>query len=479
MQLPTQSEFQAAAAAHDLVALTVPMHCDDETVVSVANRFLAKPELMLLESAAIGGADARYSFVAFDALWVSEPGANSNPVTDLAKKMQGLRFKHVFAAGVPAHVQQQVLVGGPLGYFSYDMASTLEPAVPKHPTRALGLPVARFFMPQTLLVLDHLTSRLYVLRYMRKEDDFAAAERDLSATIAALKQKSSLPPLKVQEAELNFEGFKATFAKDKFLAAAERCLEEIRKGEIFQIQIGNRLSCQTSARPFDIYRHLRSMNPSPYMFYYRFGNDQHILGASPELMVGVQGRTVTHRPIAGTRKRTWDPVRDQALQQELIQSEKERAEHVMLVDLGRNDIGRVAVPGTVQLDELMTVERYSHVFHMVSQVKGELRKEEDAFTAMQASFPNGTVTGAPKIRAMQLIAELEPVAREFYAGSLGMFGLDGNLRSTILIRTIHVHQGVASTQASAGIVYDSNPQHEWLETRNKMRACLLAMQNTR
>ncbi|TWW07921.1 anthranilate synthase component I, partial [Planctomyces bekefii] len=246
---------------------------------------------------------------------------------------------------------------------------------------------------------------------------------------------------------------------------------------IFQIQIGNRLSVKTEARPFDIFRHLRMLNPSPYMFFFKTG-DHHIVGASPEMMVTVQGRLMTHRPIAGTRRRTWHPDQDRAMRQELVESEKERAEHVMLVDLGRNDIGRVAAPGTVKVEELMTVEEYSHVFHMVSQVTGKLRDGVDAFEAMAASFPNGTVTGAPKIRAMQLINEIEKVSREFYAGSLGIFDTQGGLKSTLLIRTIHIARGRASTQASAGLVYDSNPEHEWLETRNKMAATVLAMQNT-
>jgi anthranilate synthase component 1 len=265
--------------------------------------------------------------------------------------------------------------------------------------------------------------------------------------------------------------------KGEFMDRAARCLEEIRAGEIFQIQIGNRLSWPTKARPFDIFRHLRTLNPSPYMFYYKFG-EEHLVGASPELMVGVQGRRVTHRPIAGTRKRHWDAAKDAAAKLELTTSEKERAEHVMLVDLGRNDVGRVAAPGTVKVEELMTVEEYSHVFHMVSQVSGELRPDCNAFEAMRAAFPNGTVSGAPKIRAMQLINELEKASREFYAGALGLFDMSGNLRSTLLIRTIHVARGVAATHASAGIVYDSVPEHEWQETRNKMAACLAAMQLT-
>jgi anthranilate synthase component 1 len=286
------------------------------------------------------------------------------------------------------------------------------------------------------------------------------------------------PPLVTVDAPLDYDVCEASFTKERFFAAAEACLEEIRAGEIFQIQIGNRLTLRTKARPFDVFRHLRILNPSPYMFFYKFG-EHHVLGASPEMMVGVQGGRVTHRPIAGTRRRTWDPAKDRAMREELTSSEKERAEHVMLVDLGRNDVGRVARPGSVKVEELMMVEEYSHVFHMVSQVTGELAAGVDAFEALAVAFPNGTVSGAPKIRAQQLINQHEQISREFYAGSLGLFDFFGNLRSTILIRSIHMAGGRASTQASAGIVYDSTPAEEWLETRNKMAACLTAMQNTR
>lgn len=487
--LPQFDDFAAAAQEADVVALCIPLAFDHETAVTLADRFVGEDHFFLLESAT-SGPNARHSFLGFDPLWSHsyEHGkGGEDPIQQLRDQMAGHRVRSVYPPGTRLGGPDVAAMGGAAGFFSYDVARALEPSVGTPPPKTLGLPDAFHFVPRNFLVLDHLARRLFVTRHVLvpKADKpealktaFDAELGQLKALVKRLKAVHSPPPLVVDQAELDHSKMRAAFTQPEFEQRAKELLEDIKAGEIFQIQIGNRLSIETEARPFDIFRHLRMLNPSPYMFFYKMG-EHHVLGASPEMMVGVQDDRMTHRPIAGTRRRTWQPAKDAAMREEIVTSEKERAEHVMLVDLSRNDIGRIAAPGSVKVEELMTVEEYSHVFHMVSQVTGRLAPGKDAYDALISSFPNGTVSGAPKIRAMQLIYKHEKISREFYAGSLGLFDFKGNLRSTILIRTIHVARGVASTQASAGIVYDSTPKDEWLETRNKMAACLIAMQNTR
>lgn len=512
VQLPSLEAAMQAAAGADIVALTASLHFDHETAVALADRFVDEPYMFLLESAS-AGPNARYSFLGFDPLWVWRwsyadgrlahlsrrnahgelethrvPWAAEHPIAALRERMLGHKLVSVHAESVRLGGPDVALMAGPAGFFGYDTALALEPSIGQALPKKLGLPDAVWFLPRNFLVLDHLQRRLFVTRLVptsAKVAPEAVVDRryieleldHLRGLLRKLSGSHTPPPLLTKDLAPDFAACEASLSKEEFFDIAGRCLDEIRAGEIFQIQIGNRLRLATKARPFDVFRHLRIINPSPYMFFYKFAGD-HVLGASPEMMVGVQQGRVTHRPIAGTRRRTWDQHKDLRLKHELINSEKERAEHVMLVDLGRNDVGRVARPGSVKVEELMVVEEYSHVFHMVSQVAGDLADGIDAFQALAAAFPNGTVAGAPKIRAMQLINSMEKISREFYAGSLGLFDFFGNLRSTILIRSLHMAHGYASTQASAGIVFDSLPEQEWLETKNKMTAALLAMQNT-
>lgn len=477
--LPSLAAIEAAAQTADLLALTVSLNFDHETAVSLADRFVDQSHMFLLESAS-AGPNARYSFLGCDPLWTWEWQHARNghdPIKVLREKMAGIRLASVYPEGVRLGGPDVALMAGPAGFFGYDTSFALESSIGSPLPKTLGVPDAFWFLPRNFLVLDHLQRRLFVSRIVPAQ---AAFEPELAALTALVRRLAAVhvpPPLVCAERPLDYMAPTASFTREAFEQVAQACLEEIRAGEIFQIQISNRLSLASAARPFDVFRHLRMINPSPYMFFYKFG-EHVLLGASPEMMVGVQNGRVTHRPIAGTRRRTWDPAQDRVMRQELTSSDKERAEHVMLVDLARNDIGRIARPGTVRVEELMSVEEYSHVFHLVSQVTGELENGLDAFDALAVAFPNGTVTGAPKIRAQQLINRFESKSREFYAGSLGLFDYFGNLRSTLLIRSIHMAGGVASTQAAAGIVYDSKPSQEWLETRNKMAACLTAMQNT-
>ena len=506
-RLPSLAEFEAAVRAAPeaeklFVSLATAIPFDHETAVTLADRFAGEDALVLLESAT-AGPNARYSFLAFDPQWTYSwrlgeplpPGEPADPIRGLRRRLAPYKQISVYQAGFRLGGPDPIRSVGPIGFFGYDTAVALEPKLAKAGRgplpKQLGLPDAAFFLPQSFLVLDHLARRLFVSRSVEVDPTdrgdprrlraiWDAGSRSLVALLSQLRAHHAPPPLRTvdpAERPQDFSKARSALTEAEFHAIGKIALENIKAGEIFQIQLGNRLSVDTAARPFDVFRHLRMLNPSPYMFFLKSGR-HHILGASPEMMVGVQDGRVTHRPIAGTRRRTWIPAKDQAMRRELVESEKERAEHVMLVDLGRNDVGRVAAAGSVVVEELMSVEEYSHVFHMVSQVSGTLAPGVDAFEALVAGFPNGTVCGAPKIRALELIQSLEKMSREFYAGSLGLFDLHGNLRSTILIRSIHMHDGVASTQASAGFVYDSTPEEEWLETKNKMAAALLAMQNT-
>lgn len=500
------NDFQNAAKDAQVLVLASGLSFDHETVMSIAHRYVDREGFFLLESATAGpGNIARFSFLGFNPVWsmktesgknhflatsyssgVSESEASNiqNPFKFLEHKLSAQKLKVL--AQEPIVTDNAGLLGC-IGYFSYECAKYLEPSIGKTPKPGIAMPEAYVLLPRFFLVVDQLRRHLTIavvcdvagLEAKRLQPCYDQAVKDLQSIVKDLDQPHPLHKITITKDPLDFTKPESSFPKEKFLPAVARCLEEIRSGEIFQIQIGQRLSLPCAASPFDIFRHLRMLNPSPYMFYLSVPNAGVLLGASPEMMVQVQNGIVTQRPIAGTRKRTWDPEKDRRMRAELLASEKERAEHVMLVDLCRNDLGRIAQAGTVRVEDLMIVEEYSHVFHMVSQVKAQLKTGLSAFDALISGFPNGTVSGAPKIRAMQLINEIEKVGRDFYAGALGLFDFAGNMRSTILIRSIFVKDGIASTQASAGIVYDSVPEHEWQETYNKMAACLTAIQNTR
>ena len=501
--LPHESDFLNAALSHDLVSFSASIPWDHETIISLAHRFKSRDKLFLLESAPSGANKmARFSFLGFDPLWLWESEgyqakiefANSVEHIQWEKPETGIRkFYEHFKDLKTCHLLPGSYRGpdpdaqqGAVGYMAYDNASQSEPSIGNVPPKALKIPEIFYFIPRNYFIFDQLTHGLVVTRYICTKG--LTDQRELKSLwdeetmtfrqlIESLNQPCPLPPIAEKKPEAPEFKYTSSLSKEQFLNHARNCLEEIKKGEIFQIQIGRRISGHTEADPFDIFRNLRMLNPSPYMFFYKM-NQHVILGSSPEMMVGVEGKQITHRPIAGTRKRTWNRLKDQKMRQELLDSEKERAEHVMLVDLSRNDVGRVSEAGTVRVHELMAVEEYSHVYHMVSEVRGTLSSEFDTADALISGFPNGTVSGAPKIKAMEIINRCEPVAREFYAGSLGLFAFNGDLKSTILIRSIHIADQIASTQASAGIVFDSEPELEWNETTHKMAACLTAIKNT-
>jgi len=335
------------------------------------------------------------------------------------------------------------------------------------------MPETAFLQAEDLAIFDHVTRRLKLLtihRPDREEYDDAIARIDAMERRLA---EDAAPP-----APAGKDGFawEANMSPGRFHAMVDAAREHILAGDAFQVVVSQRFRKRLAARPFDIYRCLRAINPSPYMFFVSLGGDRHIVGTSPEKLVQVEGRRVETRPLAGTRRRGADPAEDVRLEKELLSDLKERAEHVMLVDLGRNDVGRVARPGTVSVDRLMEVERYSHVMHISSTVSGELRDGCTSLDALRAAFPAGTVSGAPKIRAMEIIAELEPDQRGVYAGSLGYVGFGGNLDMAITLRTLVVAGGDVFVQAGAGVVADSRPQREFDETLEKAGAMFKAVE---
>ncbi|HEY8393473.1 MAG TPA: anthranilate synthase component I family protein [Thermaerobacter sp.] len=379
--------------------------------------------------------------------------------------------------------------GGAVGYVGYDGVRFLE-RLPGRPPADPELPVARFMECAILAVLDHVRHELVLLAPPVPRAG-AAAGAGHAGALARLRDaldRLAAPPVAGPPIFLPAAGdrdageaaglpitVRSRTGRAAFEAAVRKAQEYIRAGDVFQVVLSRRLEFDWQGDPFELYRALRVVTPSPYMFYLRFDGDTVLLGASPELLVRVEGRRVLTRPLAGTRPRGRTPEEDAALEEELRADPKERAEHTMLVDLGRNDLGRVCTYGTVRVERLMYVERYSHVMHMASDVAGQLAPGRDAVDALAACFPAGTLTGAPKVRAMEIIDELEPVARGPYGGAVGYLGYDGNLDMCIAIRTLWIHRGRGYLQAGAGVVYDSRPEAEWAETEAKARAGLRAL----
>jgi len=366
--------------------------------------------------------------------------------------------------------------GGLAGYFGYEAVRYIEPrALGAEKPDPLGTPDMLLLVSDELAVVDNVLGKLYLVVYAdpRQPDAMRAARARLEHLRSRLA--GSLPEEGFFEAEKNLKAAKleCSFTEPQFLDAVRRSKEYIFAGDVMQVQISQRTSRAFDAPPLALYRALRGVNPSPYMYYFDFG-DHHVVGASPEILVRLAGDTVTLRPIAGTRPRGATPQEDAAIAEELLADPKERAEHVMLIDLGRNDVGRVAATGSVKVTERMVIERYSHVMHIVSNVEGRLAPGLGAVDVLKASFPAGTVTGAPKVRAMQIIDELEPVKRGVYSGAVGYLGFNGDMDVAIAIRTALVKDRRLHVQAAAGIVADSDPRSEWLETQHKARALLRA-----
>jgi anthranilate synthase component 1 len=366
--------------------------------------------------------------------------------------------------------------GGLVGYFGYDTVRAIEPVLgPAHKPDEIGGPDILLMVSDEVVVFDNLAGKLYVVIHADPQapDAYDKGLRRLDELVGKLHDSLPLPRSGMAPVELREDDFVSGFTQEGFEAAVLRSKEYIQAGDIMQVVLSQRLSAPFACLPLDLYRALRTLNPSPYMFFLDLG-DFHVVGSSPEILVRYEDGQVTVRPIAGTRPRGRTPDEDQALERELLADPKELAEHLMLIDLGRNDVGRVATTGSVKVTDKMVIERYSHVMHIVSNVTGELKDGLDAIDVLRATFPAGTVSGAPKVRAMEIIDELEPVKRGVYAGAVGYIGWNGNMDTAIAIRTAVLRQGRLYIQAGAGIVADSVPRSEWNETMNKARAVFRA-----
>ena len=483
---PSLPEVQALAARGEsnLVPVFRDIPADLETPVSAYLKVARGDHSFLLESVEGGERLARYSFIG------TEPYRDSahravrrtclTALTRCARSRQSFPPPAVSPEGREGPTTLPRFTGGAVGFLAYEVVRHFEPRIKIPQADPQGLPEALFMFTDTLLVFDHLQHNDQGRRHCRLDGDVEASYRQACWRIDELAKRleQTLPacPYPVSEAPHTPEAVQSNTEKSEFIAKVERCREYIVAGDIYQIQISQRFQRRTVAHPFDVYRALRVVNPSPYMYYLSMGDSQ-IVGASPEMLVRVEDGMIETHPIAGTRRRGRDAEDEQRMEDELSSDEKERAEHVMLVDLARNDIGRIALPGTVKVTELMAVENYSHVMHLVSHVVGKLRPELTSYDALRAYFPAGTVTGAPKIRAMEIIAELESDRRGPYAGAVGYFDFSGNLDTAITIRTIAMKDGVAYVQAAGGIVYDSVPELEYMESQNKARGALRAIEH--
>lgn len=370
------------------------------------------------------------------------------------------------------------MIGGLVGYFAYEIVAYIEPRlnlVERHDD--LKTPDILLMISTDVLVFDNLSGRIFIVTLASLDDPSAydIAQTKLDEIVRKLGSSFSAPHVDTVEEIPSEQDYDLHFKQSDFESAVERCKQYIHDGDIMQVVLSQRLSTPYAGKAIDVYRALRTINPSPYMYFLDVGDFQ-IVGSSPEILVRVQGDTVTVRPIAGTRKRGENEHRDKELEAELLSDEKELAEHLMLIDLGRNDISKIAEIGSVELTENMLVERYSHVMHIVSNVDAKLKPSYDAIDVLKATFPAGTVSGAPKIRAMEIIHELEPIKRGVYSGAVGYLAWNGNMDTAIAIRTAVIKDGVLNVQAGAGIVADSVPEYEWKETRNKARAMVKAVE---
>ncbi|MCH8863827.1 MAG: anthranilate synthase component I [Chloroflexi bacterium] len=468
MYYPTLEEVRQLKKQGNLVPVYREIMADMETPVSAYLKIARGDYSFLLESVEGGERLARYSFIGTEPSMVLETGGNNkvDPLLLIEKEFQ--RFQPVPVPGLPR------FHGGMVGYLGYEVAGYFE-KLPSPERDALGLPESVLMLADTLLVFDHLTHKIKIVAHAHLDGDIETAYREATDKIDRLVERLRQPiPAEVSPSASTESPVLSNLSQAEFEANVRQAKDYIYAGDIIQVVLSQRLSKQTKASPFAIYRALRSINPSPYMYFLHLG-DTHIVGASPELLVRVEDGVVSNHPIAGTRPRSQDADKDDRLAEELINDEKERAEHLMLVDLGRNDIGRISEPGTVEVTQFMDIERYSHVMHLVSHVQGKLRAGLTQFDALRACFPAGTVSGAPKIRAMEIIAELEPEKRGPYAGAVGYFDFSGNLDTAITIRTIVIKDGVAYVQAGGGIVADSVPENEYQETLNKAQALLTAI----
>lgn len=467
--LPPREEFESLARSANVIPVYVDVVADSETPTSVYQKLDDGTFSFLLESAELRDESGRFSFLGFrpHAVIRAENGGE-DPVAQLQRVMARYRFA--------TRRELPRFSGGAVGLVGYDVVRFFEPKVPRAIGDDLALPELLFTVMRLIVIFDHLQRRVKIVvnAFLEEPNAYENAVALIEETVVRLGQPTSLRML---DARQQFEIPIATsnFSREEFEQNVRTAKEHIAAGDIFQVVLSQRFETAYRGDALTLYRCLRLVNPSPYMFCLRLGAEFALIGSSPEMHVRVTGRDVEVRPIAGTRRRGETPEQDEANARELLADAKERAEHVMLIDLARNDIGRIAEIGSVRVTEQMAVERYSHVMHLVSHVVGKLRRDKTPFDALRATFPAGTVSGAPKIRAMQIIAELEKTKRGCYAGAVGYFGFDGALDCCIALRSIVLKNGRARVQAGAGIVADSDPAAEYKETRSKAAAMLEAI----
>ncbi|HMN02778.1 anthranilate synthase component I [Geobacter anodireducens] len=484
MYFPDVDTFRALGARGNLIPVCREIMADMDTPVSAFRKLDDGRYAFLLESIEGGEKWARYTFLGASPSTVIRSRGNTveiitNGETRAVTTDDPLgfvrdflaRFRPVEIPGLPR------FFGGAVGYLGYDMVRHFE-RLPTDKPAVIGAWDSCFLITDTIVIFDNMRQKITVVSNAHLDEGVSveAAYADAVARIEGIIARLKAPlPAQPAAAAARKVSFSSNVTREAFEDAVERAKEYVRAGDIIQVVLSQRFSGELTVDPLDIYRVLRTLNPSPYMFFLRL-DDTLVVGASPEVMVRREGSRVELRPIAGTRPRGATPERDEQLAEELLADPKERAEHVMLVDLGRNDLGRVCRTGTVKVSELMVIERYSHVMHIVSNVQGELAEGRDAFDVVRATFPAGTLSGAPKVRAMEIIDELEPVRREVYGGAVGYFSFSGTMDLAIAIRTLVIRDGVVHLQAGAGIVADSDPASEYQETVNKAMAVVKAIE---
>ena len=483
---PSLEEFKKLAKSGNLIPVYKEILADLDTPVSAYMKIGDGDYSFLLESVEGGEKWARYCFLGCDpAVVVSSKGRN------ITIDENGKRRQSEIESGTPLNAIKEILArynpvdvpglprfsGGAVGFISYDMVRFFED-LPEDTADDLNVPDSQFIITDTMLVFDNISQTIkMVSNAFIESDDLDEVYEQTIKKIGLLEEKLK-KPLKIStqaNEEIIQPKFESNFEKEKFKEAVDKVKQYILEGDAIQVVLSQRLSFDIKKKAFDIYRALRTVNPSPYMYFLKFG-DIEVVGSSPEILVRLEDEKVEVRPIAGTRKRGKNEEEDVVLEKDLLQDEKELAEHIMLVDLGRNDLGRVAKISSVEVNESFTVERYSHVMHIVSNVRGILKEGLDCFDVLEATFPAGTVSGAPKIRAMEIIEEMEPNRRGLYAGAVGYIGFSGNMDTAIAIRTLVVKEQIAYLGVGAGIVADSVPESEFEETMNKGRALLKAVE---
>jgi anthranilate synthase component I len=493
MLTPNEREFDALAAkGFNLVPVCREISADMETPVSAFLKVARGDYSFLLESVRGGEKWGRYTFLGTEPALVMRARAKRMDLIRPGRAVESRAAANAFAAlrGEMKHFRAPELpdlprfFGGAVGFLAYDIVRCFEPRVPESVRDDLGVPDLCLMLTDVVLVFDNVRQTLKVIanvpieEFASTREGYLSAQTKIEAMIERLSGPAPLPSLGYALNGAGEANISSNQTREGYMGMVDAAKEYITAGDIIQVVPSQRFEAPLTTHPFNLYRSLRIINPSPYMFYVRLG-DMTLVGASPETNVRVEGKQIMLRPLAGTRRRGSSEAEDVALERDLLADPKEIAEHVMLVDLGRNDVGRVAKIGSVKVTELMNVERFSHVMHIVSNVVGELRDDCDAFDAFRATFPQGTVSGAPKIRAMEIIDELEPVRRGVYAGAVGYFSYTGNTDTAIALRTLLVKNDRVYIQAGGGVVADSDPAAEFEESCNKARAMIRALSAAR